>query len=55
MDIDLIHDFVLCDLAECPDDPAHCGYVWCGAPRNHPLHTCWHFKTEGAEKGTDNE
>lgn len=35
------HDFYPCESNECRYLDEHCGYSWCGAPRNHPSHTCF--------------
>lgn len=46
---DLRHEFVLCDFQECGDKQPHCRYVWCGAPKDHPLH----LNPESPEEYTD--
>jgi hypothetical protein len=40
-DPNLIHDFISCQVDGCDHDGEHCHHGWCGAPRNHPLHTCY--------------
>lgn len=46
-----VHDFILCDRTECSANPEeHCQFVWCGAPKNHPSHTCYQTKPETVEE-----
>lgn len=37
---DLRHDYWPCENPECEGKMEHCGEIWCGAPRDHSLHTC---------------
>lgn len=36
--IDLRHAFTPCRKTECFGQPEHCGFEWCGAPREHSIH-----------------
>jgi hypothetical protein len=35
---DLRHEFIPCTLPQCAESDEHCGYLWCGAPKDHSLH-----------------
>lgn len=42
-----VHDFIKCDRLDCAANPIeHCQFVWCGAPKDHPSHTCFQPKEE---------